>query len=52
MKTEVQVMHGIPDEDVERTVRLLKADTRYVDHKVIPEGGGKNTIEATFSVDE
>lgn len=51
METEVQVMHGIPDEEIERTVRLLMADTRYVDHKVISEGEGKNTIEATFRVD-
>lgn len=51
MKTEVQVMHGIPDEEIEKTVRLLRADPRYVAHKVIPEGGGKNTVEVTLRVD-
>ncbi len=49
MGTEIQIMHGIPDEEIEKTVRLLRADHRYVDHKVIPEGGGKNTIEVTPS---
>jgi hypothetical protein len=52
MKTEVQVMHGIPDGEIETTVRLLKADPRYVSHEVIPEGAGKNTIKVTFKVDE
>lgn len=50
METETQIMHGIPDEEVESTILLLKADPNYVSHKVIREGGGKNTIEATLRV--
>ena len=52
MKTEIQTMRGIPDAEVETKVKLLKADPRYLRHKVTPEGGGKNTIEATFRVEE
>jgi hypothetical protein len=52
MKTQVQIMNGIPDKDVPSTVALLQADPRYLSHKVIPEGGGTNTIEATFRVDD
>jgi hypothetical protein len=51
MKTEIQVMHGIPDADVNSTVTLLMADPRYISHTVTPEGGGKNAIEVTLRVD-
>jgi hypothetical protein len=51
MNLDVKMMHGIPDAEVEKTVSALKADPKYMSHEVIPEGGGKNTIEATVKVD-
>jgi hypothetical protein len=51
MNLDVKMMHGIPDAEVEKTVNTLKADPKYVSHEVIPEGGGKNTIEVNVRVD-
>jgi hypothetical protein len=51
MKLDVQMIHGIPDAEVEKTVDRLKADPKYVSHEVIPEGGGKNTIEVNVKVE-
>jgi len=48
MDTETQSMKGIPDGEVDRAVRLLKADPNYVSHTVIPEGGGTNTIQVVL----
>jgi hypothetical protein len=50
MNLDVKMMHGIPDAEVEKTVGVLKADPKYMSHEVIPEGGGKNTIEVTVKV--
>lgn len=52
METEIQTIHGVPDDKVQEQVDILKANPRYVSHKVISEGGGTNTIEATLRVDE
>jgi hypothetical protein len=51
MNMDVKMMHGIPDEELDKTVSALKADPKYLNHEVIPEGGGKNTIEVTVKVD-
>lgn len=51
MTLDVKMLHGIPDAEVDKTVNLLKADPKYMSHEVIPEGDGKNTIEATVKVD-
>jgi hypothetical protein len=52
MKTRTETMHGIPDDKIKDMVTLIQADPHYISHKVIPEGDGKNTVEATFRVDE
>jgi hypothetical protein len=52
MQLDVQMMHGIPDAELEKTVSRLKADPNYVSHNVVPEGDGKNTIEVTVKVGE
>ena len=52
MKLDVQMMHGIPDAELEKTVERLKADPNYVSHAIAPEGDGTNTIEVTVKVGE
>ena len=51
MGLDVKMMHSIPDGELEKTVSQIKADPKYVSHVVVPEGGGKNTIEVTVKVD-
>ena len=46
------MMHGIPDAEVRQNREPLKSRPKYVSHEVIPEGGGKNTIEVTVKVDK
>lgn len=50
MKLDVQMIHGIPDAELEKKVSSLKADPNYVSHVVVPEGDGKNSIEVTVKV--
>lgn len=38
-ETEVQVISGVPNDQVENKVAQLKASDRYVSHQVFPENG-------------
>ena len=46
--TEVQTLTGIPNSEVAEMVEDLKADPRYIKHRVIPENGDTSTIVVTL----
>ena len=46
-KTEIQEIKSVPNDRVPAKVEQMKASTRYVSHRVIPENGETSTIEVT-----
>jgi hypothetical protein len=48
METETQIMKDVPNSQVDKKVKLLKADPRYVSHQVIDQGNGMSTIEVVL----
>ena len=48
MDIEIYQMKGIPNDEVPDVIADLQADPRYINHMVVPEGGGTSTIIAVF----
>ncbi len=46
-----QKIKNVPNKEVPKRVELIKADPRYVSHKVIDQGNGKSTIEVVLKQD-